>query len=58
MAYPAYTVRVLARAIITKVDMGDGTAEELVVVYPPEDQQPILDQVYVFRPDLKPVEEI
>ena len=54
MAYPAYTIRVLARAIITKVDMGEGIAEELVKVYPVEDQQSILDQVYVYRPDLKP----
>lgn len=57
MAYPAYTVRVLARAIITKVDMGEGTAEELVTVYPLDDQQPILNQIYIYRPDLRPIEE-
>jgi len=56
MAYPAYTIRVLARAIITKVDMGDETAEQLVLVYPVENQQLILNQIYIYRPDLKPAE--
>lgn len=54
--YPSYTIRVIARAIITKVDAGEGTAEELVLVYPADEQQRILGQVYIFRPDLKPVE--
>lgn len=56
MAYPAYTIRVIARAIITKVDAGEGTPEQLVLVYPVDEQQRILDQVYIFRPDLKPAE--
>lgn len=56
MAYPAYTIRVLARAIITKVDIGEGTPEVLVTAYSIEDQQLILTQIYIYRPDLKSAE--
>jgi hypothetical protein len=55
MAYPAYVVRMLARAIITKVDSGQGAPEELVTVYPDAERAAILDEVYQMRPDLKPV---
>lgn len=53
MAYAPYVVRVIARAIITKSDMGMGTPAELVLVYPADERQPILDEVYNMRPDLK-----
>lgn len=55
MAYAAYTIRVIARAIITKVDGGLGTAEDLALAYPAEEQAAILAQVYQLRPDLQPV---
>lgn len=54
MAYAPYVVRVIARAIITKYEMGLGTPEELVLVYPEEERQAILDEVYDMRPDLRP----
>lgn len=53
MAYAPYVVRVIARALITKHDMGLGVPEELVLVYPLDERQPILDEVYKMRPDLK-----
>lgn len=54
MAYAPYVIRVIARAIITKHDMGLGTPEELVLAYPEEERQAILTEVYNIRPDLKP----
>jgi len=54
MAYPAYTVRVIARAIITKVGAGQGTPEELVLAYPEAERVAILAEVYRMRPDLEP----
>lgn len=56
MAYPTYTVRVIARAIITKTDAGQGTPEELVLAYPEAERAAILAEVYRVRPDLKPIE--
>ncbi len=56
MAYPAYTVRVIARAIITKVDAGLGTPEELVLVYPEAERAAILAEVYRMRPDMQPAQ--
>jgi len=52
MAYAPYVVRVIARAIITKHDMGLGTPEELVLSYPETEQAAILAEVYKIRPDL------
>lgn len=54
MAYAPYVVRAIARAIITKHDMGLGTPEELVLAYPEEERAAILAEVYNIRPDLKP----
>ncbi|MTV47775.1 hypothetical protein GJ688_02100 [Heliobacillus mobilis] len=55
MAYPTYTVRVIARAIITKTEAVEGTPDEFVLTYPEAERQRILDEVYKQRPDLKPV---
>ena len=52
--YSPYTIRVIARAIITKVDSGQGTAEELVLGYPESERASILTEVYRQRPDLQP----
>ncbi len=52
MIYAPYVVRVIARALITKHDMGLGTPQELVLAYPEEDRQAILEEVYNMRPDL------
>ncbi|WP_213997195.1 MULTISPECIES: hypothetical protein [Tepidanaerobacter] len=54
MAYAPYVVRVIARAIITKYEMGIRKPAELVLVYPADERQPILDEVYNMRPDLRP----
>ncbi|TEB13351.1 hypothetical protein [Pelotomaculum propionicicum] len=54
MAYQPYTLRVIARAIITKTDMGQGTSAELVQVYPEAERAAILAEVYRMRPDLEP----
>ena len=53
MAYAPYVIRVIARAIITKYEMGLGTPEELVLAYPEEERPAILDEVYNMRPDLR-----
>ena len=53
MAYAAYTIRVIARAIITKVDLCQGAPEELVAVYPEVERAGILAEVYRLRPDLE-----
>lgn len=52
MAYAPYVVRVIARAIITKHDMGLGAPEELVLAYPETERAAILAEVYNIRPDL------
>lgn len=54
MAYAPYVIRVIARATITKTDMGFGTPEELVLAYPETEQEAILAEVYAMRPDLQP----
>lgn len=56
MAYPAYMLRVIALAIITKTDAGLGTPEEFVTAYPIDDQTAILAEVYQMRPDLQPAQ--
>ena len=58
MAYAEYTIRVAARAIVAKLGTLQGTAEELVLIYPESERQPILDQVYSYKPDLKPAESV
>lgn len=52
MAYAPHVVRVVARAIIAKSDMGLGTPKELVLAYPKAERQAILAEVYRIRPDL------
>lgn len=54
MAYSPYGIKVIARAIITKHEMGLGTPAELVLAYPEEERPAILAEVYNIRPDLKP----
>lgn len=54
MAYAAYTIRVIARAIITKTDAGLGTPEDMVLVYPESERVAILAEIYRMRPDLQP----
>ena len=56
MAYASYVVRVIARAIITKTDMGLGTPEELVLVYPATEQPVILAEIHRIRPELEPAQ--
>ncbi|MCL6561284.1 MAG: hypothetical protein K6U74_21350 [Firmicutes bacterium] len=56
MAYTAYTIRVIARAVITKVEMGQGTPEELVAVYPEAERAGILAEVYRMKPEFEPVQ--
>ena len=53
MAYAPYVIRVIARATITKNDMGLGTPKELVLAYPEAEQTVILEEIYKMRPDLK-----
>ncbi len=56
MAYAPYVVRVIARAITTKTDMGLGTPEELVLAYPATEQPVILAEIYRMRPELEPAQ--
>lgn len=53
MAYPDYTLRVIARAIIAKADASQGSPEDLVLAFPEAERDAILDEVYRMRPDLR-----
>ena len=57
MPYAEYTIRVAARAIIAKFEVTQESVEELILAYPKSERQPILDQIYSFRTDLKPAVE-
>jgi hypothetical protein len=57
MAYSDYLVRVLARALITKHEMGLGSPEDLVKAYPEAEQPAILSEIYIMRPDLQPASD-
>lgn len=52
MVYSVYNIRVVARAIITKVDTGLVTLTELVQLYPESEKTAILAEVYRIRLDL------
>jgi hypothetical protein len=56
---PTYKVNVFRDAVITRVDNGEGTVVEVTATYTkllPEEQQQVIDAVYIKRPDLKPIE--
>lgn len=45
MAVKDYVVRVLARGILSKVQSGEGTLEDLINSLPADYQQPVTDYV-------------
>ncbi len=54
----SYKLNIFTNAVITRVDSGEGTVEEIVATYTKltvEEQQEVITNVYLKRPDLEMV---